>query len=134
MNNRKNKSNHYSPGINSLEKLPFIRASEFFNSNDIEDQTQQNPHKTDTKLFANDREYRFCRAIVENPLQPSSVYPKQAGISAKSAKSFREDLIAKGYIREQILDSGGRGRSTILLEMLSAGIRAVNHYRPQKGS
>jgi hypothetical protein len=81
--------------------------------------------------FSNQQEYRFCRAVVNSPMQPSSTYPKIAGISPKSAKAIREQLIAKGFIREHRLDPGQRGRSALLLEPLPAGQNAVNQHQPQ---
>ena len=78
--------------------------------------------------FADDREYRFCKAVVENPMQPSSAYPKLAGVAARSAKAIREALVAKQFICEHTLATGGRGRSSLLLEALPAGKAAVKTH------
>lgn len=79
-------------------------------------------------LFDSSQEYQFCKAVVENPMQPSSKYPKLAGIRQKSAKPLRDQLIARKYIRQHSLDSGGKGRSAILLESLPEGVEAVRKY------
>jgi hypothetical protein len=79
-------------------------------------------------LFDSSQEYQFCKAVVENPMGPSSSYPKLAGIRQKSAKALRERLVERKYIRPHVLDSGGRGRSSILLEPLPAGVEAVGKY------
>jgi hypothetical protein len=83
-------------------------------------------------MFTSDQEYLFCKAVCEHPMQPSSSYPKLAGISSKNAKPVREQLVAKGYIREHRLDSGRRGRSTIMLEPLPEGIAATQKYGEKK--
>jgi len=79
-------------------------------------------------FFDSPQEYQFCRAVVENPMQPSSKYPKLAGIKQSSAKPLRDQLIARKYIRQHSLDSGGKGRSSILLEPLPGGVEAVRKY------
>ncbi|MCP4377993.1 MAG: hypothetical protein GY794_17690, partial [bacterium] len=79
-------------------------------------------------LFNSPQEYQFCKAVVETPMQASSKYPKLAGIRQKSAKPIRDQLVARKYIRPHVLDSGGKGRSSILLEPLPAGVEAVGKY------
>ncbi len=114
--------------INPFPNLKTIYASEFENWG-MESQLSSQPYVNDKSLFDNTREFSFCKAVVENPMQPSSAYPKLAGISSKLAKNIREQLIAKKYIREHVFESGGRGRSTLLLEALSEGIKAVQEYK-----
>lgn len=110
--------------LNSSElDLPVVYASEFENwGQAVVIHTPQN------SLFSSVREYQFCKAVAESPMQPSSSYPKQAGISSKDAKEVRETLIARQFIKEHRLDTGGRGRSSLLLEPLPEGIEAVKAY------
>lgn len=105
----------------ALGDMPLVRAIEFFESSE----TDAAVASVASSLFADQREYRFCKAVVDHPLQPSSQYPKLTGVSSKTAVKLRRALVAKGFIREQIVDSGGRGRSTILLEPLEAGRAAL---------
>ena len=112
--------------IGSLKNLPVVYAKEFDKWGEIESIPE--PADPRESLFAGDQEFRFCQAVVDQPMQPSSSYSSLAKVSPKSVKQIREQLIFKKYIKEHILDSGGRGRSTILLEPLPAGIEAVQQY------
>ena len=113
--------------IDQLEDLPVVYASEYDNWGQIE--SISNSVESQGSLFENDKEFRFCQAVVNQPMQSSSSYSSIAKVSPKYIKQIREQLIAKKYIREHILDSGGRGRSTILLEPLPEGIQAVKEYK-----
>lgn len=117
-----------SSGLESLEALPTIRAAEFADWASQDDGLQGSPTPRSISPFSTDQVYRFCQAVVNHPMQPSSAYPKLAGVSPKSAKPVRRELTEKGLIREHIVDSGGRGRNTILLEALPAGIEAVARH------
>ncbi len=105
----------------ALGEIPLVRAIEFFESGE----TSAAVAAAASSSFADEREYRFCKAVLDHPLQPSSRYTKLAGVSSKTAVKIRRALAAKGFIREQIVDSSGRGRSTILLEPLEAGRAAL---------
>ena len=108
--------------------LPTVRASEFDNWGAVPEINSETKPQAGDSLFGSDQEYRFCEAVVQHPMQPSSAYPKLAGIATKSAKRIREKLIARQLIREHSLDTGRRGRSSILLEALAAGKAAVQKY------
>ncbi|MCH8851746.1 MAG: hypothetical protein IID41_03740 [Planctomycetes bacterium] len=108
----------------ALGDIPLVPAIEFFESSETGAAVAQ----AASSLFADQREYRFCKAVMDHPLQPSSRYPKLVGVSSKTAVKMRRALVAKGFIREQIIDSGGRGRSTILLEPLGAGRAALTEH------
>lgn len=71
-------------------------------------------------------ELKLVRAVVKHPMQASSEYPKLARISPNTFQKTRPTLISRGLIREHKLESGGRGRSTILLEPLPAAIELVS--------
>ncbi len=116
--------NNLRSDIGTLTDIPVVYASEFDKWGQPESfSTESDSPKV--KLFASDKEFRFCQAVVENPLKPSSAYASIAKVSPKYVKKIREQLITKQYIKEHVLDSGGRGRSTLLLEPLPAGIDAV---------
>jgi len=112
------------PGID----FPVVYASEFEKWGQIIDVQSPVGAAATSFLFASPREFQFCKAVVDFPMQPSSSYPKQAGISSKDAKQIREGLIAKHYIQEHRLDTGSRGRSSLLLEPLPEGIKAMKTY------
>ena len=78
-----------------------------------------------TSPFADEREYRYCKAVIDRPLRPSSAYPKLAGISPKTAQPIRQKLIEAGLIRQHQQDSGKRGGRTLLLEPMSPALEAV---------
>lgn len=79
-------------------------------------------------------ELRLLKAIVENPMHPSSEYPSLARISPNTFQELRPILIDKGFIREHKLQSGGRGRSTMLLEPLDSAKKIVADNANYKGS
>jgi hypothetical protein len=112
--------------IGSLSNLPVVYASEFDNWGF----TPEVGVTTTTKLsiFDSEQEFSFCKAVADNPMQASSVYPKLAGISSKTAANVRQKLVSKGLIKEHVLGTRDRGRSSILLETLPAGIQAVQKY------
>lgn len=78
--------------------------------------------------FASEQEYRFCKAVADHPMQPSSGYAKLAGISSRAAVAIRRRLVAAGHIREHEVQTKARGRSSILLEVLPAGEAAVRAH------
>ena len=89
--------------------------------------------------LANDGSYsttelKLLKAIVENPMQPSSKYPSLARISPNTFQKFRPILINKGLIREHKLESGGRGRSTVVLEPLELAKKIIADNTNYKGS
>ena len=109
--------------------LPTVYASEFENWGYAAEIHSSPTGEPKPSLFQSQQEYLFCKAVVDHPMQPSSSYPKLAGISSKSAKLIRETLLAKKFIRTHSLDTGGRGRSAILLEPLETGMAAVQQYQ-----
>lgn len=65
-----------------------------------------------------DAELRYLRAVIDNPGQPSSAYPKLAGIGPRRAQEIRRRLVEQGYLREHTVNTGRRGRAAIVLEPL----------------
>lgn len=133
MNHRNSNQHADRLGLGSLGQLPTVTATEF---GDWDRTTEDNPPQAvapepASGLFASEREYRFCLAVLHHPLQPSSAYPKLSGISPKLALTIRRQLVARGYLREHRLDSA-RGRSAIRLEVLPVGREAVNRYQPRE--
>ena len=126
MTKRNDKNNEF--GLESLLALPTVPDSEFsrWDSDKFELDLPQSPRKS--SLFSSKLGYRFCRAVVQQPMQPTSTYPKLAGISSKSARELRLQLIAMGFIREHKMNTSARGRASVLLEALPAGIDAVKQY------
>lgn len=80
--------------------------------------------KQDTVQLTNS-EFRLLKAIVDKPMLPSSNYVKLARISPNTLTRLRPILIAKGFIREHIMDSGNRGRSKRIWEPLDSAKQVV---------
>ncbi len=113
-------------GIGPLLRLP-VRSAQEFAQWGRDTQEKDAPWEPDGPLESR-REYIFCKAVMENPLQASSTYPKLAGMSSKTALEIRRKLVAGGLIRERVFESGGRGRARLLLEATPAGRAAVERY------
>jgi hypothetical protein len=114
--------------LGDLSSLPTVYASEYDNWGNPSILSLPEVSEPKEHLFESEQEYHFCKAVVNQPMQASSTYPKLAGISSKTAKKVRDQLVSRIYIREHTLDSGDRGRSSILLEPLPAGVEAVQKY------
>ncbi len=73
-------------------------------------------------------ELRLLKAIVENPMRPSSDYPKLAKTSPNTFQKVRPILIDKRLIREYKLQTVGRGRCTIRLGPTEQGKKILRDY------
>ena len=121
MNKHRN-NNHRDLGI--LDSLTTKPAAEFAAwSSELETEPVAAPSP-----FAKDQDYRFCRAVADQPLQPCSIYPKNAGVSPKDAVAIRQRLMEVGYLRSRQLDTGRRGRSSLLLEVTGRGLQALESH------
>jgi hypothetical protein len=119
-------------GLESLLALPTVRAEEFLNWGRPKTCADEGAARPVKGPFESDREYRFCRAVIEHPFEPSSSYAKLAGISSKIAGPIRKRLVSVGYLREHAVDSARRGRSAVLLELLPAGVAAVAEFESSR--
>jgi hypothetical protein len=109
--------------LRPLEALEIEVAEEFAHCSDIPKTdipfTDQRNNPVDNLTSS---ELKLVMAVIKNPMQASSEYPKLAKISPNTFQKARPSLIDKGLIREHKMESGGRGRSTILLEPLPTAI------------
>ena len=114
-------------GSASLRNLPTVRADVFAGDRvaGAADEPQPTARGRAEVAFENDGERRYCKSIVDDPMLPSSQYPKLAGVSPKTAQRFRQRLVQAGLIREHMVESGRRGRHSILLEATAKGLAAV---------
>ena len=112
--------------IGTLADIPTIDAPEFSTWGSV---PEVSAVTMKSSIFDSEQEFSFCKAIADNPMQASSSYPKLAGISSKTAKKVRQQLVSKGLVKECTLDTGGRGRSSILLEVLPAGIESIKEHQ-----
>ena len=78
-----------------------------------------------SKASLSDAERRYLQAVVDHPAQPSSKYPSLAGIGIHQAISIRRNLVERGYLREHKVNTGRRGRASIVLEPLPAALAAL---------
>ena len=131
-------SAHGALGLSALLALPTVPAPEFADwgraSASTAGAAMPSTGQCGGSPFEDEREHRFCKAIAEHPMQPSSQYAKLARMSSKTAVRIRRRLIEIGYIREHTVDPAGRGRSTILLEVLTAGVDAIAQYESQENA
>lgn len=115
--------------LKPLDGLHVEVATEFFNKTMMPDAVGQQGCRSD---ILSPSELRLVQAVVKNPMRPSGEYPKLARISPNTFQKVRPGLVDKGFIREHRLESGGRGRNTILLEPLEAAIELVSaQNRPE---
>lgn len=77
---------------------------------------------------------KLLRVIVEHPMQPSSQYPKLAGVSPNTFKKVRPILKEKGLISEYKMQANTRGRSTVLLAPTEQGKNFLSDYDNNKRS
>lgn len=127
MNRQNEKASESASGIGKLSWLPTIRATEFDRWSCMG--TTSDEHTAESSgAFTSERDYRFCKIVVMHPLRRSSEYPRLAGVSTKTAIALRRVLVEKGLLRERLLEGGGRGRGSILLEPTAAGVAAVAEY------
>jgi len=124
--NLKRAATNQEPNIGTLSNIPTVYAPEFDTWGLV---PELSTAAMKPSMFDNEQEFLFCKAIADHPMRASSIYPKLAGISSKTATKVRQQLVSKGFIGEHTLDSGGRGRSSILLEVLPAGIEAIKEYQ-----
>jgi hypothetical protein len=118
-----------------LQKLRTIPAKEFFTAPEKPQASSQSPVPPSPAIpegLESDQEYRFLKAVVEHPMQPSSSYSKLASIRTEAAAIIRERQIALGYLRTHAMDTSRRGRSTLMLEPLPAGVEAVGRYEASR--
>ena len=127
--------------LGQLESLPTVFAEEFRHwgqptevSTGGESTCEREDSPALPKPALNGREYRFLAAVAESPMQPCSSYAKPLQIAQKTAKHLRCRLVGTGYLREHTVQTKGRGRTSILLEITAAGKDAIAKYEVQRGS
>ena len=105
-------------GLGPLANLPSVIASEFadWEPEWFRAQSAKGTAPSSSGSHPSPVEMRYLQAVVSCPGQPSSVYAKLAGISARKALQVRKRLVELGCIREHVVNAAGRGRPSILLE------------------
>jgi hypothetical protein len=107
-----------------LADLPVVPATEFARWPETTViRIEHRVHEPSLTLSA--VELRFLKVIVEHPGEPSSAYPKLVGISPRKAREIRQRLCDLGFLRQQQVNLSARGRSSIILEPLEAGLALV---------
>ena len=108
--------------LKSLESLD-VDPVEFSTWSAVECINVEDPNENTAQLT--DSEFRLLKAIVDNPMLPSSDYVKLARISPNTLTKLRPILLAKGFIREHVMDSSNRGRSKRVWEPLETAKQAI---------
>jgi len=98
-------------GLDALQALPTARRT-------------QSPSCVDSEALSH-AELRYLQAVMQHAGQSSSAYPKLAGFGQRRGQGIRRRLVELGYLREHRVDTGGRGRASILLELLEPAHRAL---------
>ncbi|MFC1675946.1 hypothetical protein ACFL3G_02650 [Planctomycetota bacterium] len=115
--------------LKPLESLTVIPATEFSNWSGVENIELKNDSHGKKYGDLSPSEFKFILAVVEHPMCPSSEYAKLAGIGPNTVQRIRPVLIEKGFIKEHKLNTGNRGRSTILIEPLELAKQTVTDYK-----
>lgn len=105
------------PELGSLSNLLVVEAVEFQDW-----RPQQNPigpSRQHSPELLTDIERRFLKAVIDHPGQPSGKYAKLARIGPAQAVKARRRLVELGVLREHQVNTGARGRSSIVVEPLS---------------
>jgi hypothetical protein len=74
-------------------------------------------------------EMDFLEHVACTPGRPSSHYPKLARIGTSKAMRIRQRLVGLGYLREEKMNSSGRGRSAIALFPTDLGTQTLDDSR-----
>jgi len=120
--------------VKVLDSIPTIAATEYdhwtpFECVELQPVTQPQPAQSGIS----EAEYRFIKAVIDNPGQPSSAYSKLAGLGVKQAVDIRQHLVDVEYLREHQVATGQRGRQAIVLEPTESAYEAVNHFEQLGG-
>lgn len=91
----------------------------------IESSQPDNHHTIQNTIPLTSSEIKLLKAIVANPLLPSSQYIKLAKISPNTLSKLRPVFIDNGFIKEHTMDSANRGRSKRIWEPLEPAIEAI---------
>lgn len=75
--------------------------------------------------FLSEPEARLLRAVRDHPAQPSSMYPRLAGVSPRRAVEMRARLVESGHLREHRVNRAGRGRDAVMLALTETGRSAL---------
>lgn len=119
-----------APGLEDLLALPVVAGDEPAVAAEGHARSTARAHEP---VLDSERTYRYCKAVLDHPLQPSSRYAALAGLSPKSVKPIRQRLVDAGLIQEHRLDAQARGRTAVLLEGRPQGAAAVRGYEARKG-
>ncbi len=83
------------------------------------------PHVNGPTETLSDAERRFLRAVIDHPGTVSSGLARLASIGTHQAIAVRKRLIERGLVREHRVNTSNRGRASIVLEPLPAGLAAM---------
>lgn len=125
-----------SEGLGDLMRLPTERAGEFERWSPGHGKVRQKrpatPHNSEAGPQGSplgpdltDAERSYLRTVMQHPREPSGRIARLARLSPKRAQSIRHRLVQLGFLREHAVNTGGRGRSAIVLEPLEPARRIL---------
>ena len=117
-------------GLEDLLALPVVAGDEHAAAAEGHARSTARAHEP---VLDSERTYRYCKAVLDHPLQPSSRYAALAGLSPKTVKPILQRLVNAGLIQEHRLDAQSRGRTAVLLEASPQAAAAVREYEARKG-
>jgi hypothetical protein len=126
-------------GLEALEALPVLPADEFIGWRPTDRRNAERPEASTRASPGSSRglaeaDLRYLRAVVDQPGQPSSTYPRLARLSPARAAEIRERLVAAGYLRLHTVMTGRRGRNALVVEPLDTAQQAVAGTPDQGGA
>ena len=101
---------------------PVVPVYEFFDSYGVGlIESENKSDASNVSISATDIKAKVLKIISDNPMSPSSEYPKLAGISPNTFQKIRKLLLEEGLIDERKFQMAGRGRSRLVLVLTQKG-------------
>jgi len=121
-----------SDDINELMSLPTVEAKEFNDWPSVKSHSNNRSSVTDTetnKSGLSHAEIRFINTVINNPNSPSSSLSKLAGVSPSKAQELRKSLVDLGYLLENKVATGKRGRESIIVRATPSALKVIRDIK-----
>jgi hypothetical protein len=114
--------------LRKLHDLPVTVATKYrdWRPGWLEPNPRAAPHEpTSTAPGLSNEEMRFLKVVMDNPLKPSSAYPKLVRVSPRKAIEIRRRLVELGLLREIKVNTKPRGRASTLIEATQRAVELL---------